>query len=67
MPHPRLPPRCPAPRRGRLRPHPPLKPEIPVVGDYGIPLRDWIELGKRPGTRAPAAAGPYTHRRAAGR
>jgi GNAT superfamily N-acetyltransferase len=35
-----------------------LKPEIPVVGDYGIPLRDEIELEKRPGTRAPAAAEP---------
>jgi GNAT superfamily N-acetyltransferase len=25
-----------------------LKPEIPVTGAYGIPLRDEIELGKRP-------------------
>jgi GNAT superfamily N-acetyltransferase len=37
-----------------------LKPEIPVVGDYGIPLRDEIELEKRPGTRAPAVADPET-------
>jgi GNAT superfamily N-acetyltransferase len=35
-----------------------LKPEISVVGDYGIPLRDEIELEKRPGAQAPAAAGP---------
>jgi GNAT superfamily N-acetyltransferase len=35
-----------------------LKPEIPVVGDYGIPLRDEIELEKRPGIRASAAAEP---------
>jgi len=25
-----------------------LKPEIPVAGAYGIPLRDEIELEKRP-------------------
>jgi GNAT superfamily N-acetyltransferase len=25
-----------------------LKPEIPVAGAYGIPVRDEIELGKRP-------------------
>ena len=25
-----------------------LKPEIPVVGAYGIPIRDESELGKRP-------------------
>jgi GNAT superfamily N-acetyltransferase len=31
-----------------------LKPEIPVVGDYEIPLRDEIELEKRPGTPPPA-------------
>jgi hypothetical protein len=24
-----------------------LKPEIPTVGDYGIPLRDEVELDKR--------------------
>ena len=29
-----------------------LKPEIPVVGAYGIPLRDEIELDKRPGSDA---------------
>jgi GNAT superfamily N-acetyltransferase len=43
-----------------------LKPEIPVVGDYGIPLRDEIELEKRPGTQAPAVAEPETPARAAG-
>jgi hypothetical protein len=26
-----------------------LKPEIPVVGDYGIPLRDEIEVENSPG------------------
>ena len=25
-----------------------LKPEIPLVGNYGIPLRDELELGKQP-------------------
>jgi GNAT superfamily N-acetyltransferase len=33
-----------------------LKPEIPVAGAYGIPLRDEIELEKRPLTPTPAAA-----------
>ena len=32
-----------------------LKPEIPVAGAYGIPIRDEIELEKRPRTPAPAS------------
>jgi len=30
-----------------------LKPEIPVTGAYGIPMRDEIELEKRPRTPEP--------------
>lgn len=29
-----------------------LKPEIPVLGAYGIPLRDELELEKHPSTNA---------------
>ena len=39
-----------------------LKPEIPATGAHGIPLRDEIELEKRPAPDQPAASQPAASR-----